>query len=239
MKKTPLFKVPQHLAIIMDGNGRWARERGLTRLEGHQKGSEVARTILSAAGDLGISYLTMYTFSSENWRRDSAEVSGLMALLQKFLEDDVDDLMKNNVRFKMIGERDMLPNTILQLIENVEAATKSNTGITAISALSYGGRAEIKHAVKAIAEKVRDYRLNIEDISEQTVAEHLYTQDIPDPEILIRTSGEQRISNYLLWQMAYTEMFFVDKYWPDFGAEDLIKVLENYQDRERRFGTAA
>ena len=239
MTTQPLSKIPSHVAIIMDGNGRWARQHSFSRLEGHKQGSDVARNIVTAAAKLGVSYLTLYAFSSENWRRDSQEVSGLMALLKHYLENDAEDLHKEGVRLKVIGERDLLPNTILDLIEHVEDLTKSNKTITLQMAISYGSRAEIVHAAKALAEKVRDRRLDPEAITEQIFEQHLYTAGVPDPDLLIRTSGEQRISNYLLWQLAYTELVFVDKFWPDFTQEDFMDAILTYQNRERRFGTAA
>lgn len=236
--KTPL-KVPQHVAIIMDGNGRWARQQNLSRLEGHKRGSEVARQTVIAAARVGISYLTLYAFSSENWRRDSQEVSGLMALLKHYLETEANELHKDGVRLKIIGERELLPNTILDLVEQIEELTKGNKNITLQMALSYGSRAEIIHAVQQIGQKVRDRLLDPEKITEQIFEQHLYTAGIPDPDLLIRTSGEQRISNYLLWQLAYTELVFVNKFWPDFTPEDLMEAILIYQSRERRFGTAA
>lgn len=239
MTSTPLLKVPQHVAIIMDGNGRWARQQSLSRLEGHKRGSDVARDIVTTAARIGVSYLTLYAFSSENWRRDPHEVSGLMALLKHYLEDEVEELHKNDARLKVIGERDLLPNTILDLVEQVEELTKSNKTITLQMAISYGSRAEIIHAARAIAEKVRDRRLDPDSITEQIFEQHLYTAGAPDPDLLIRTSGEQRISNYLLWQLAYTELVFVDKFWPEFTPEDFMNALLTYQNRERRFGTAA
>lgn len=242
MTETPskqLTKIPQHVAIIMDGNGRWARQQNLSRIDGHKKGSEVARKIVSKCTDLGISYLTLYAFSSENWRRSPNEVSGLMELLQHYLETEAESLNNDNVRLRIIGERQMLPNNILRLVEAVELMTKDNSGITLIMALSYGSHAEITHATKAVAQKVQDHRLTLEEITEETISQHLYTHDIPDPDVLIRTSGEQRISNYLLWQLAYTELVFVDTYWPDFTPEEFVQTLLEYQERERRFGTAA
>jgi len=233
------LKVPQHVAIIMDGNGRWARQRSLSRLEGHKRGSEVAREIVTAASRMGVSFLTLYAFSSENWRRDPHEVSGLMALLKLYLENEAEELHKEGARLKVIGERELLPNTILDLVEQVEERTKANKTITLQMAISYGSRAEIIHAARQIAEKVRDRRLDPEKITEQIFEQHLYTAGIPDPDLLIRTSGEQRISNYLLWQLAYTELVFVDKFWPDFTPEDFMNALLTYQNRERRFGTAA
>ena len=239
MTQGPLLKVPQHVAIIMDGNGRWARQQSLSRLEGHKRGSEVARDIVTTASRIGVANLTLYAFSSENWRRDPHEVSGLMALLKHYLEDEAEELHKEGVRLKVIGERDLLPNTILDLVNTVEELTKSNKKITLQMAISYGSRAEIIHAVREIAEKARDRRLDPSSITEQIFAQHLYTAGIPDPDLLIRTSGEQRISNYLLWQLAYTELIFVDKFWPEFTPEDFMNALLTYQTRERRFGTAA
>lgn len=239
MTELSLTKTPQHVAIIMDGNGRWARQQSLSRLEGHKKGSEVAREIVTAASRAGVSYLTLYAFSSENWRRDPHEVSGLMALLQHYLETEAEELHKEGVRLKIIGERDFLPNTILNLVEHVEELTKKNKTLTLQMAISYGSRAEILHAVREIAQKARDRRLDPEKITEQIFEEYLYTAGVPDPDLLIRTSGEQRISNYLLWQVAYTELVFVDKFWPDFTPQDFMEALLTYQARERRFGTAA
>ncbi len=239
MIEQPLLKIPQHVAIIMDGNGRWARQQSLSRLEGHKRGSEVAREIVTAASRIGISCLTLYAFSSENWRRDPHEISGLMALLKHYLETETEELHKEEVRLKVIGERGLLPNTILDLVEQVEELTKANKKLTIQMAISYGSRAEIINAVREIAQKSRDRRLDPDKITEQVFEQHLYTAGMPDPDLLIRTSGEQRISNYLLWQVAYTELVFVDKYWPDFTPEDFMEALLTYQNRERRFGTAA
>lgn len=239
MTNDSLLKVPQHVAIIMDGNGRWARQQSLSRLEGHKRGSEVAREIVTTACRVGISYLTLYAFSSENWRRDPNEVSGLMTLLKHYIESEAEEFHKEGVKLKVIGERDLLPNTILNLIEEVEELTKKNKTITLQMAISYGSRAEILHAVQKIGQKIRDRRLDSDKITEQIFEDHLYTSGIPDPDLLIRTSGEQRISNYLLWQLAYTELIFVDKFWPDFTSEDFMETLMTYQNRERRFGTAA
>lgn len=239
MTNAPLLKAPQHVAIIMDGNGRWARQHTLSRLEGHKRGSEVAREIVTAASRAGISYLTLYAFSSENWRREPQEVSGLMALLKHYLETEAQELHKEGARLKVIGERALLPNTILSLVEKVEDLTKANKTITLQMAISYGSRAEIINAIQQIAQKIRDRRLDPEKITEQVFEQHLYTAGVPDPDLLIRTSGEQRMSNYLLWQIAYTELVFVDKFWPDFTSEDLMEALKTYQTRERRFGTAA
>lgn len=239
MNEHHLLRIPQHVAIIMDGNGRWARQKGLSRLEGHKRGSEVARDIVTASSRIGISFLTLYAFSSENWRRDPHEISGLMALLKHYLETEAEELHREGSRLKVIGERSLLPNTILDLVEQVEELTKMNKKLTIQMAISYGSRAEIIHAVREIAEKVRDRRLDPEKITEKLFEHHLYTNGVPDPDLLIRTSGEQRISNYLLWQLAYTELLFVDKFWPDFTPEDFMETLLTYQTRERRFGTAA
>jgi undecaprenyl diphosphate synthase len=239
MTERRLTKVPEHVAIIMDGNGRWARQQNLSRLEGHKRGSEVAREIVTASARIGIKNLTLYAFSSENWRRDPNEVSGLMGLLKLYLESETEELHKEGVRLRVIGERNQLPNTILDLVEQVEELTKRNKTINLQMAISYGSRAEILHAVKELAAKVRDHRIDPEQITEQTLEQHLYTAGIPDPDLLIRTSGEKRISNYLLWQLAYTELLFVDKFWPDFTPEDFMETLLMYQNRERRFGTAA
>lgn len=239
MTSRQLLKIPQHVAIIMDGNGRWARQHSLSRLAGHKRGSEVAREIVTAASRIGIPFLTLYAFSSENWRREPNEVSGLMSLLQHYLEAEAEEFQKEGVRLKVIGERELLPNTILKLVEEVEELTKGNKAITLQMAISYGSRAEIVSAVREIAQKIRDRRLDPEKITEQVIEQHLYTAGVPDPDLLIRTSGEQRISNYLLWQLAYTELVFVSKFWPDFTPEDFMEALLTYQNRERRFGTAA
>lgn len=239
MAEKKLLKVPQHVAIIMDGNGRWAKSQHLSRLEGHKRGSEVARDIVTASSRIGVEYLTLYAFSSENWRRDPNEVTGLMSLLKHYLETEAEELHKEGVRLKVIGERYLLPNTILELVEHVEELTKPNKKLTLQMAVSYGSRAEIIHAVQEIAEKVRDHRLEPADIDDLVFEKHLYTHGIPDPDLLIRTSGEKRISNYLLWQVAYTELVFIEKFWPEFTPEDFMNALLTFQERERRFGTAA
>lgn len=239
MSQPPLSKLPTHVAIIMDGNGRWARRQSLSRLEGHKRGVETNHAIIKEALRLNIPYMTFYAFSSENWRRDAQEVSGLMALLKYNLETKMMDFHKEGICLKVIGERDLIPSAILSLIEETEELTKSNTKLFLQMAISYGSRAEIVHATKAIAEKVRDQRLNPDDITEQVFEQHLYTAGIPDPDLFIRTSGEQRISNYLLWQLSYAELVFVEKFWPEFTPEDFRETLLVYQNRERRFGTAA
>ncbi len=236
---TQMTTVPRHVAVIMDGNGRWAKAQGFPRLAGHQRGSEVAREIVRTAADLGVKYITLFAFSSENWRRDPDEVSGLMALLKHYLETEIETLHAEGVRLRIIGERHLLPNNILNLVEASEEKTRGNQKIEMIMALSYGSRAEMVNAARLLAQKVKEHRLSPEEITEDLFAQHLYTADVPDPDLLIRTSGEQRISNYLLWQLAYTELVFVDKFWPDFTAQDFREAIETYSRRERRFGTAA
>ena len=226
----------QHIAIIMDGNGRWAKKRGLPRSMGHRKGAEVVKEICQAAGDAGIKYLTLYAFSTENWKRPQEEVDSLMDLLRQYLKSDLKELKEKGVCIRFIGEREMLPKDILKSMEKLEAETANNDKMTLCIALSYGSRQEIVHAAKKVAELVKRGDIRVEDIDEKIFSDMLYTHDIPDPDILIRTSGEQRISNYLLWQLAYSEFFFVEAYWPDFTKEMLNDVIEKYKTRERRYG---
>lgn len=231
-----LTRLPKHIAIIMDGNGRWAQKQGLERYMGHQEGVVSVRKIVEAAGDIGIDYLTVYTFSTENWNRPKEEIDSLMELMVIAVQRETPDLMKNNVRLQVIGEIDRLPEkTKIKLLESIEQ-TANNSGLTLVLALSYSSRWEITEAVKTISEKVKSGLLNIEDIDEKTVAGHLTTKDIPDPDLLIRTGGEHRISNYLLWQSAYSEFYFTNKYWPEFREDDLFEAIVDYQKRERRFG---
>lgn len=230
------ISVPKHIAIIMDGNGRWAQARGLPRLVGHQQGVEAVKRTIRAARDLGVQYLTLYTFSSENWKRPEEEVTGLMGLLRRYLKEEIAEFHKENGRLKIIGERAKLPKDIAKLADEAEKLTAGNTGITITMAISYGGRQEITEAVKNIAKRVVDGSLSIEAIDEKIIADSLYTAGIPDPDLLIRTSGEQRISNFLLWQIAYAEFMFTDVMWPDFGKEHLEKAIESFGKRERRFG---
>jgi len=225
-----------HIAIIMDGNGRWAVSRGLPRTAGHKKGAEVVIDISKAAKEMGVKYLTLYAFSTENWKRPKEEVDTLMNLLRQYLSHDFKELHQNNIRIRFIGERYMLASDILAKMTELETLTAKNTAATLQIALSYGSRAEIVHAVKQIAQKVKDGDMLFESIDEKTISDMLYTQGVPDPDILIRTSGEQRLSNFLLWQLAYTEFFFTPKTWPDFKAEDLKQIISNYQIRERRYG---
>src|SRR5688572_8082236 len=228
--------MPRHVAIIMDGNGRWARARGLPRSAGHRKGVEALRRAVRAAGEMGIGYLTIFSFSSENWSRPPAEVSFLLDLMRHFVRQDVAELHRENVRIRIIGERQGLASDIVTLIEETEQRTSANTGLTLVVAFNYGSRQEIAKAARDIAAAVREGRLEPENITSELLGSHLSTEGIPDPDLLIRTSGEQRLSNYLLWQCAYTEFVFVDEYWPDFNRETLQRAIAEYLTRERRFG---
>ncbi|WP_374763921.1 isoprenyl transferase [Yunchengibacter salinarum] len=227
----------RHVAIIMDGNGRWAEARGLPRSVGHKKGAEAVRRTVRAAGELGLDYLTLYAFSSENWRRPASEVRDLMGLLRHYLRQEVKTLHKEGVRLRVIGRRDRLDSDIIALIEEAEALTRGNGRLTLVIALNYGGRGEITDAVRAIAAAVLEGRESLSEIDEGTVAAALSTHDMPDPDLIIRTSGEKRLSNFLLWQAAYSEFLFMDIYWPDFDAASLEEALTHYRQRERRFGS--
>ncbi len=231
--------VPEHIAIIMDGNGRWAKSRGLPRAAGHRAGVEALRATVRAAGDLGISWLTVYAFSSENWSRPRAEVSDLMALLKLFIRRDLAELHRNGVRVRMIGDRVGLEPEIAALIHEAEALTALNSELNLVIAFNYGGRDEIARAARAMAESVAEGRLDPAAITPETFATHLDTAGIPDPELVIRTSGEQRLSNFLLWQAAYSEFVFLPCRWPDFGRADLLHAIDVYNERERRFGGVA
>ncbi len=229
---------PAHVAIIMDGNGRWARARGLPRIAGHRRGAESVRRTVVAAAELGIAYLTLFGFSSENWKRPSGEIDDLMSLLRVYLRGEIAELHRQAVRVRVIGDRTRLAPDIVTLIDNAEDLTRANTRLTLIVALSYGGRHDIVQAARRLAAEVAAGKLNPEAIDEARFAAHLYTAGIPDPDLLIRTSGEQRISNFLLWQSAYTELVFVDTLWPDFGASDLEKAVSEFHGRDRRYGTS-
>ena len=226
----------QHIAIIMDGNGRWATKRGLPRSLGHKKGAEVVKTITKAAAEKGIKYLTLYAFSTENWQRSREEVSYLMNLLRQYLKDDLRELKENQVCIRFIGERYMLDQDIQQMMADLEHETARFDKLTVCIALSYGSRQEIVAATKKIAQKVKDGDILIENIDINLFSDMLYTKGIPEPDLLIRTSGEQRLSNYLLWQLAYSELAFTDVYWPDFSPEELQRLIDNYNIRERRYG---
>lgn len=228
--------VPTHVAIIMDGNGRWAAQRGLPRFEGHRRGVEAIRRAVRSAGDLGIRYLTVYSFSSENWRRPAQEVSDLMGLLKRFVRHDLAELHSNNIRVRIIGEREGLAGDIRLLLDEAEQLTRNNTGLTLVIAFNYGGRQEIVHAVRTLAQQVKAGTLDPASISMETIEAALDTHGIPDPDLVIRTSGEQRISNFLPWQTAYSEFIFIPDYWPDFDDATFRAALEEYNRRERRFG---
>ena len=223
-------RIPQHIAIIMDGNGRWATERGKERSAGHQAGVETVRRITSECVRLGVKYLTLYTFSTENWNRPPEEVAALMGLVLTSLEDEI--FMKHNVRFRVIGDTKRLPDDVQKKLQQTEVNTAGNSAMTLIVALSYSSRWEITNAVKEIVAEGMEPK----DITEETITQHLTTNFMPDPDLLIRTGGELRISNYLLWQIAYSELYFCDTYWPDFSEEDLHKAIASYQNRQRRFG---
>ncbi len=229
-------RLPRHIAIIMDGNGRWAKEQGQDRLFGHYQGVESVRDIVEGCAELGIGYLTLYAFSTENWDRPQYEVVGLMELLVKTIRGEVESLNKNNIRLHVIGDINMLPDYAQRELAEALQITKENTGLQLIMALSYSGRWELLNAVKSIAHEVKNGRLNVEEIDQDTLQRFLTTSDFPDPELMIRTSGEYRISNFLLYQLAYAELYFTQVRWPDFRKQDLYEALLDYQNRERRFG---
>jgi len=230
------YAPPKHVAIIMDGNGRWAKARGLPRTAGHRKGVEAVRRTVEAARELGIPYLTMFGFSSENWRRPEGEIFDLMQLLRFYLRSEIAELHKNGVRLRVIGDRSKLSGDIVTMIEKAEELTRGNTELNLIIALSYGARQEIVSAARRMVEDALAGRLSPEDVTEESFSARLLTRDIPDPDLLVRTSGEQRISNFLLWQLAYTELVFVDTLWPDFTKRDLEDAIREFNQRDRRFG---
>ena len=230
--------LPRHIAIIMDGNGRWARARGLPRVAGHRHGAEAARRAVIAAAELGVPYLTLFGFSSENWKRPSTEIQDLMGLLRHYLQGEIAELHRNGVRLKVIGDLGRFASDITGLIDHAEGMTRNNTRITLTIALSYGGRAEIVAAVRAIARQVQSGSLAPEAIDEDSVTRRLFTAALPDPDLLIRTSGEQRISNFLLWQSAYSEFVFTKTLWPDFSKRDLEEAVDEFCGRERRYGAS-
>jgi undecaprenyl diphosphate synthase len=228
--------LPPHVAIIMDGNGRWARVRHLPRIEGHRAGAESARIIIRAAGELGIKYLTLYAFSVENWNRPKDEVDALMKYLVHYLKTETSELNKNNVRLEVIGQVYRLPELVQDHLKKTIGILSKNNGLTLVMALSYGGRTEIVDAVRGIASKVKSGELDPADVTEQVFAQHLYTRNLPDPDLLIRTSGEMRVSNFLLWQISYTELVVTPTLWPDFRKPQFFAALEEYNRRHRRFG---
>jgi undecaprenyl diphosphate synthase len=231
-----LTRLPSHIAIIMDGNGRWATKNGMDRFMGHKEGVVSIRKVTEAAGKLGVKYLTAYTFSTENWNRPKEEVDALMVLMIKAITEEAADLMKNNVHLQVIGDIDRLPTATREKLVECLDETSGNTGLTLVLALSYSSRWEITEAAKHIAKKVKEGSLLVAQIDEEAIANHLSTKEIPNPDLLIRTGGEYRISNFLLWQLAYTELYFTDTFWPEFREENLYKAIVDYQGRERRFG---
>ncbi|MBO5848320.1 MAG: isoprenyl transferase [Bacteroidales bacterium] len=235
-EKINIERLPQHIAIIMDGNGRWAKEQGKLRVFGHQNGVGAVRAAAEACAELGVKYLTLYAFSTENWNRSQFEVDALMKLLSKTMSEELKTLNNNNIRLNAIGDLERLPKSNYEALMKTIDETKNNDRMTLTLCLSYSGRWEITQAAKKIAEKVKSGEINIEQIDEKCFSDFLSTNDMPDPELLIRTSGEERISNFLLWQLAYSEFYFTEKFWPDFGKEDLYAAIVDYQNRERRFG---
>lgn len=233
-KQLDMTRIPEHIAIIMDGNGRWAQQRGKERSYGHQAGVEAVKRITSESAKLGVKYLTLYTFSTENWSRPADEVAALMGLILTSLEDEL--FMKNNVRFRVIGDVSRMPESVVQKLRETEEHTANNTTMTLVVALSYSSKWEITKAMRDIVTEVKQGTLSVDAIDDTTISQHLATNFMPDPELLIRTGGELRISNYLLWQIAYSELYFCDTFWPDFDEAALHEAIANYQQRQRRFG---
>jgi undecaprenyl diphosphate synthase len=231
-----LSKIPLHIAIIMDGNGRWAAQRGNDRIFGHQHGVDAVRSAIKAAAEIGVKFLTLYAFSTENWSRPKREVDALMSLMVNVIKSESDELLKNNIRLKTIGDRESLPKRVRNEVDKMVEKLSKNTGLTVVMALSYSSRWEIINAVKTIVDDVKKGKIEPADISQELFPDYLSTANIPDPELMIRTSGEKRLSNFLLWQVAYAELYFTSKLWPDFSEEDFWEAIFNYQQRERRFG---
>ena len=236
LEKIDTSRLPKHLAIIMDGNGRWAKQQGLLRALGHEKGTKSVKATVEACTKLGIENLTLYAFSTENWKRPKLEVNTLMKLLISSLKKELETLQKNNIRLNTIGNIELLPTKARKELESVIEKTKNNTRMTLTLALSYGAREELLNAVKNISDKVKNNIISLDSIDESIINQHLYTHNLPDVDLVIRTSGEHRISNFLLWQIAYAEFYFTDVLWPDFNEDDLYQAILNYQKRERRFG---
>ncbi len=235
-EKIDIERLPVHIAIIMDGNGRWAKQRGEDRIIGHEKGVESVREVIEAAAEIGISYITLYAFSTENWNRPWAEVEALMELMVHSLTIERDRLIKNNIRLRVMGDIDRLSTSVRESLDDTLEKTSVCNGMNLVVALSYSSRWEIVNAVKSIAKEVKENNIDIQDIDDKLFENHLTTSEFPDPELLVRTSGELRISNFLLWQIAYSELYFTKTLWPDFGKEELYKAIIDYQKRERRFG---
>ena len=228
--------LPTHVAIIMDGNGRWAKKHRLTRIQGHEKGSKAVRAVVRTCRKVGIAHLTLYAFSTENWQRPRTEISALMVLLKRFLKSEQEEMLEKNVRLNVIGQFERLPQDVQKELQKVMTLTESNTALNLHLALSYGGRAEIVRSVQKLLKKCLSEQRSPDSLNEQDIAEHLYTRGVPDPDLLIRTSGEMRISNFLLWQIAYAELYITQTLWPDFGEDEFLHILKAYQSRERRFG---
>jgi undecaprenyl diphosphate synthase len=229
-------KLPFHVAMIMDGNGRWAKKRLMNRVKGHERGSQTVRTIVTAARELGIGMLTLYAFSTENWERPKIEVSALMMLLKRFLVSERDELMTRGVRLNIVGQQEKLPEDVRREADTTLAMTRNNQGMVLNLALSYGSRQEITQCIQTLARKIKTGVLHPHDITEQMISDHLYTRQMPDPDLIVRTSGEFRLSNFMLWQAAYSELFITQTLWPDFTREEFIDILINFQKRDRRFG---
>lgn len=236
-RPTAPASIPRHIAIILDGNGRWAKQRGLSRIFGHEEGARAVRQSVEGCGEFGVEFLTLYAFSQENWRRPKLEVSALMTLLQKFLKDTTPELHERNVRLHAIGRLEDLPTGCQQQLQRSIDSTAANTGLTLILALSYSGRAEVIDAIKSIAREIKEGRIDENMIDPELFSRHLYTRSYPDPDLLIRTSGEMRLSNFLLWQLSYTEIYFTKTLWPDFRKEDLLEAIHDYSNRQRRYGS--
>ena len=230
------FKIPRHIAFIMDGNGRWAKEKGLARTAGHREGVQRVKEIIRGASGLGIQTVTFFAFSTENWSRPKNEVTVLMRYLDNFLDKEIDEMHKNNIRFIVIGRKDPIPKYLQAKIHKVQEKTKSNTGLSVVLALNYGGRQEIVDAAKKFAKDVLAGKVVLDNLEAEEFSHYFYAADIPDPDLLIRTSAQMRISNFLLWQISYAELYFSNKYWPDFGINELKEAIKEYQKRERRFG---
>jgi undecaprenyl diphosphate synthase len=237
MKRFDPATLPQHVAIIMDGNGRWAKKRGLNRIRGHEKGADAVRDIVQTSREIGIPWLTLYAFSEENWKRSKMEITALMVLLKRFLMSEREEMLDKGIRLNSIGRTDKLPEDTRRVLVGVMEETASNTDMVLTLALSYGGRQEIRDAVASIASRIERNEIGAGDISEEMISGALYTAGIPDPDLLIRTSGEFRVSNFLLWQIAYTEIYVTPTLWPDFGKEEYLSAIQDYLNRERRFGT--
>ncbi len=232
----PPERIPRHVAMIMDGNGRWARARGLPRIEGHRRGVRTVRMAVETCAEVGVEHLTLYALSSENWKRPQEELQALLHLLEQYVIEERTELLEQNLRFSIIGRREGLGESVCREIDKTAKLCENNTGMHVCLAVNYGGRNEIVDAVRAIASKVKDGRLNLEQIDEQVVSDHLYTRGMPDPDLLIRTAGEMRVSNFLLWQISYAEIWVTQKCWPEFGRDDLLEAFRDYASRERRFG---